>query len=43
MYLISAKGFKNADVHILIIKKNGEIWPSMEGVGSGWLLKTYLI
>ena len=35
MYLISAEGYKNADAHILKIKKTGEIWPSMKGVGNG--------
>ena len=39
MYLISAEGYKNADVHILIIKKNGEICPSMKSVGSGMGVK----
>ena len=34
MYLISPEGYKNAGVHILIIKKTGEIWPSMKCVGS---------
>ena len=32
MYLISAKGYKNAGVHILIIRKIGEIWLSMKNV-----------
>ena len=32
MYLISAKGYKNAGVHIIIIKKSGEIWVSMKNV-----------
>ena len=35
MYLISAEGYKNSDVHILIIIKTGEIWPTMKGAGSG--------
>ena len=35
MYLISAEGCKNADVHILIIKKIDEIWASMKDVGRG--------
>ena len=35
MYLLSAKGYKNADVHILIIKKTGKIWLSMKDSGSG--------
>ena len=38
IYLIWAEGYKNADIHILIIfnnKKAGEIWPSLKGVGSG--------
>ena len=39
MYLISTEGCKNADVHILIIKKTGEIWPSMKGAGSGMGVK----
>ena len=34
MYLISAKGYKNAYVHILIIKKTGKIWLSMKDSGS---------
>ena len=29
MYLISAEEYKNACVHILIIKKTGKIWASM--------------
>ena len=32
MYLISAEGYKYADVLILIIKKTGEIWASWEVV-----------
>ena len=39
MYLLSAEGYKNADVHILIIKKTGEIWPRMKGVGNGMVVK----
>ena len=35
MYLISAKGYKNAGVHILIIRKIGEIWLSMKNVHNG--------
>ena len=35
MYLISAEGYKNADVHILIIKKTSEIWVSMKNVHDG--------
>ena len=36
MYLILAEEYKDADVHILIIKKKtGEIWPSIEDSGSG--------
>ena len=40
MYLISAEGHKNADVHILIIKKTGEIWASMKDTGSGMGVKS---
>ena len=39
MYLVSAEGYKNTDVHILIIKKTGEIWPSMKNAGSGMGVK----
>ena len=35
MYLISAEGYKNAGVHILAIKKTGEIWVSMKYVHDG--------
>ena len=35
MYLILAKEYKNADVHILIIKKTGKIWPGMKDPRSG--------
>ena len=34
MYLISAEGYKNVTVHILIIKKTGEIWSSIKYVGN---------
>ena len=39
MYLISAEGYKNAEVHILIIKKAGKIWLSMKDAGSGMGVK----
>ena len=39
MYLISVEGCKYAVVHILIIKKSGEIWPSMKDVGRGMGVK----
>ena len=32
MYLIPAEEYGNADVHILIIKKTGEIWPDTGSV-----------
>ena len=35
MYLISAKGYKNERVVMLIIKKTGEIWASMKNVHKG--------
>ena len=35
MYLISAKGYKNANVEFLTIKTTSEIWVSMKDVGSG--------
>ena len=33
MYLISAEGYKNANVHCLKIRKTGEIWVSMKDAG----------
>ena len=50
-YLISAEWYEKADVHILIIKKNGEIWVSVEnshnGLGvknmSDLVLKKYMV
>ena len=35
MYLISAEGYKNASVHILIKKKSGKIWVIMKNVHDG--------
>ena len=35
MYLISAEGYKNANVAFLTIKAANEIWVSMKDVGSG--------
>ena len=35
MYLISAEGYKNTDVHILIIRKAAKIWGSMKNVQDG--------
>ena len=35
MLLISAEGYKNADVGFLTIKITSEIWVSMKDVGSG--------
>ena len=43
MYLISAEGYKNANVEFLTIKPTSEIWVSMKDVGSGMGVKTYLI
>ena len=39
MYLISAEGYKNADVHFLRVTKTGEIWVSMKNVHKGLGLK----
>ena len=39
MYLISAEGYKNADVRFLKVKKTGEIWASMKDPGSGMGVK----
>ena len=35
IYLISAEGYKNAGVHILIIRKTGAIWSSLKDVHNG--------
>ena len=35
MYLISAEEYINTGVYSLRVQKTGEIWPSMEDVGSG--------
>ena len=35
MYLISAEGYKNANVEFLTIKTTSEIWVSMKDVGNG--------
>ena len=34
MYLISAEGYKNANVAFLTIKTTNEIWVSMKDIGS---------
>ena len=39
MYLISAEGYKNADVHFLKVKKTGENWSSMKDAGSSMGVK----
>ena len=39
MYLISAEGYKNANVEFLTIKTTSEIWVSMKNVGSGMGVK----
>ena len=39
MYLISAEGYKNAGVHLLRVRKTGQIWVSMKNVHNGYMLK----
>ena len=39
LYLISAEGYKNAGAHFSIIKKTGQIWPSMKDIGKGMSVK----
>ena len=39
MYLISAEGYKNANVECLTIKTTSEIWVNMKDVGSGMGVK----
>ena len=40
MYLISAEGYKNANVEFLTIKITNEIWVNMKDVGSGMDVKS---
>ena len=40
MYLISAKGYKNAGVYCLKIRKTDEIWTSMKDSGEGLRVKS---
>ena len=42
MYLISAEGYKNANITFLAIKTTSEIWVSMKDVGSGIGVKNIL-
>ena len=39
MYLTSAEGYKNAGVHLLRVRKTGQIWVSMKNVHNGYMLK----
>ena len=39
MYLISAEGYKNANVEFLTITTTSEIWVNMKDVGSGMVVK----
>ena len=39
IYLVSAEGYKNAGVHILIVKKTGKIWASMKNGQDSWGFK----
>ena len=40
MYLISTKGYKNANINCLRIRKTDEIWVSMKDVGAGLGVKS---
>ena len=42
MYLISAKGYENAGVNFLKIRKNDEIWVSMKNIYRGLGVKNFL-
>ena len=42
-YLVSAEGYKNAEVDAKIVRKTGEIWLGMKDTGSGMDVKAYLI
>ena len=43
MYLISTKGYQNAKVNHLKIRKIDEIWVSMKDTGDGLVLQIYLV
>ena len=43
MYLISAKGYKNANLEFFAINATSDIWVNMKDVGIGMGVKTYLI
>ena len=40
MYLISTKGYQNANVHCLRIRKTDKIWVGMKDVGAGLGVKS---
>ena len=40
MYLISAEGYKNANVEVLTLKTTSEIWVSVKDVRSGMVIKS---
>ena len=42
MYLISAEGYKNANVVFLTIKTTNEIWVSMKDIGNGIGVKKHI-
>ena len=43
MYLISAEGYKNADIHILILKTLRKFGQARKMYKMTWLLRTCLI
>ena len=42
MFLISAEGYKNANVAFLTIKTTNEIWVSMKDIGNGIGVKKHI-
>ena len=40
MYLISAEGYENADLHFLRVKKNDKIWASIKNTKDGGGVKS---
>ena len=40
MYLISAEGYENADLHFLRVKKTDKIWASIKNTKDSWGVKS---
>ena len=43
MYLISAEGYENADLHFLSVKKTDKIWASIKNTKDGGGVKSIFV